>query len=155
MNELNFKVIPEDEFERKRQESPGFRARRGFMDLVVLNQDFIQSNNLSIVSGKRYKDVLKNLENQKYSALDLAVEVVYYPTFDEKPHTGIMKRRVASTNQDYEKLVALKNFPFAHNVPFCKEAAMLFFSNTTHKEELDLMFKLYTEEVPCFKILYS
>jgi hypothetical protein len=155
MNELNFKVIPEDEFDKKRKESLGFRARRGFMDLVVLNQDFIKSNNLNVVSGKRYKEVLKNLTNQKHSALDLAVEVVYYPTFDEKPHIGIMKRRVASTNQDYEKLVALKKFKFTHNVPFCKDAAMLFFSNTTHKEKLKEMFKSYSEEVPCFKILYS
>jgi hypothetical protein len=155
MNEFNFTVIPEDEFQRKRQESPGFRARRGFIDMVVLNKDFIKSNNLNIVSGKRYKDVLKNLRSQKYPALDLAVEVVYHPIFDEKPHIGIMKRRVASTNQDYEKLVALKKFEFTSNVPFCKDAAMLFFSNTTHKEKLNGIFKLCTEEVPCFKILYS
>jgi hypothetical protein len=155
MSKFNFKVISEDEFQRKRQKSPGFRARRGFMDLVVLNQDFIKSNNLNVVSGKRYKDVLKNLKNQQYSALDLAVEVVYHPAFDEKPHIGIMKRRVASTNQDYEKLVALKKFKFTHNMHFCKEAAMLFFSNTTHRKELTEMFKSYTEEVPCFKILHS
>jgi len=154
MNGYSFKVIPEDEFDRKRKESPGFRARRGFLDFVVLNQDFVRSNNLSVVSGKRYKDVLKNLKNQKYSALDLAVEVVYHPTFDEKPHIGIMERRVASTNQDYEKLVALKSFKFSNGVSFCKEAAMFFFSNTSYKEKLNEMFKSYTE-VPCFKILCS
>jgi hypothetical protein len=121
----------------------------------VLNQDFIESNNLTVVSGKRFKDVLENLKNQKYPALDLALEVVYHTAFDKKPHIGTMKRRVASTDQDYEKLVALKKFEFAHDMPFCKEAAMLFFSNTAHKQELDKMFRSYSEEVPCFKTLCS
>lgn len=67
----------------------------------------------------------------------------------------MMKRRVASANQDYKKLVALKKFEFAPNVAFCKEAAMLFFSNTTHKEELNEIFSPYKEEVQIFKILNS
>jgi len=83
------------------------------------------------------------------------VEVVYHPTFDEKPHVGIMERRVASTIQDYKKLVALTEFMFPHDTPFCKEAAMLFFSNTAYKDELNERFKSFSEDkVPCFKILY-
>jgi hypothetical protein len=155
MKNDDFRVITEQEFNSRRQENQKRIARRGFIDFAVLNLDFISSNKLSTVSGKRYKDVLENLKYQQYPAVDLAVEVVYYPTFDEKPHVGIMKRRVASTIQDYKKLVALAKFMFPHDTPFCREAAMLFFSNTAYKAELNEMFKSFSEDkVPCFKILY-
>jgi hypothetical protein len=54
-----------------------------------------------------------------------------------------MERRIDSTNQDYQKLVALMNFPEPHKIPFCKEAAMLFFSNTPHKSELQKKPRLF------------
>jgi len=155
MKDYAFRVVTEEEFNLRRRKKLKIRARRGFIDFVVLNLDFISSNKLSTVSCKRYKDVLENLKNQQHPALDLAVEVVYHPTFDEKPHVGIMERRVASTIQDYKKLVALTEFMFPHDTPFCKEAAMLFFSNTAYKDELNEMFKSFSEDkVPCFKILY-
>ena len=52
-----------------------------------------------------------------------------------------MNRRVGSTIQDYQKLVALLEFT-SNNVPFCKEAAMMFFSNTIHKNELREKLKI-------------
>jgi hypothetical protein len=155
MKNDDFRVITEQEFKSRRQENQKCITRRGFIDLAVLNTAFISSNKLSTVSGKNYRDVLENLRKQRYPALDLAVEVVYHPTFDEKPHVGLMERRVASTIQDYEKLVALTKFTFPNDTPFCKEATMLFFSNTAYKDELNEIFKKLSEDkVPCFKILY-
>jgi hypothetical protein len=103
----------------------------------VLNSDYVSSNTLNIVSGKRYKDLLESANQQRFPALDLAIEVVYHPTLDEKPHTGIMKRRVESIVQDYQKLVALMKFRQVNDLSFCKEASMLFFSNTDHRVELE------------------
>lgn len=137
MNNYDFRVISEAEFNRRSKEKRGFRARRGFIDLVVLNPEFIKSNDLVVVSGKRYHQVRLSLRQQKCPALDLAVEVVYHPTFDEKPHEGIMQRRVDSTRQDYKKLIALMDPKYSSRTVFCKEAAMLFFSNTKHKNMLD------------------
>ena len=146
MKDYNFRMVTEEEFNRKRREKIKIRARRGFIDFVVLNLDFISSNNLGVVSGKRYSSVLSSLRSQKYPALDLAVEVVYYPTFDEKSHKGIMQRRVNSTVQDYKKLVAIMDFRCPTESPFCKEAAMLFFSNTAHEDTLKNMFHSFPED---------
>lgn len=85
MNNYDFKLITEEEFNMKREQIKGFRARRGFIDFVILNPAFISSNNLSVVSGKRYKDVLLTLGNQHDPVLDLAIEVVYHFAYDKKP----------------------------------------------------------------------
>lgn len=154
MRDYEFRVVTEEEFNRKRKNGQGIRARRGFIDLVVLNSEFVSSNNLNVVSGKRYKEVSASLKNQRHPALDLAVEVVFHPAFDQKPHTGIMKGRVASTIQDYKKLVALTQTLLRDAVPFCRNAAMFFFSNTKYRDELDEAFESLSEDkVPCFKIL--
>lgn len=156
MRGYDFRVVTEEEFNLNQQEGVRTRARRGFIDLAVLNPDFISSNKLVIVSGKKYKEFLEDLKHQKYPALDLAVEVVYHPTFDKKIHVGIMQNKVASTIQDYQKLVALTRFKLPSGMPFCKEAAMFFFSNTPYTEELNGIFKRLAEDkVKCFKILYS
>lgn len=156
MSNYGFKLITEEEFNMKRKQINGFRARRGFIDFVILNPGFISSNNLSVVSGKRYKDLLSNLRNQRDPVLDLAIEVVYYFACDKRLHEGIMKRRVDSTIQDYKKLVALTKHELSINTQFCKEAAMFFFSNTEHKGRLDRLFQSFPEKnVPVFKILHS
>jgi hypothetical protein len=139
MGGSQFKVITEGEFKREKAKNPKFRARRGWVDFVILNPYFISSNKLNIVSGKRYKSFLESIGGQKYVALDLAMEIVYCPTFDERKHVGIMKRRVQSAKQDYNKMVALMKFPYVGRVPFCREAAMLLFSNTRHSGELAAM----------------
>jgi hypothetical protein len=137
MEHYNFRMVTEDEFKREKLKNPRFAAKRGRIDLVVLNSDYVSSNTLNIVSGKRYKDLLESATQQKFPALDLAIEVVYHPTMDERPHAGIMKRRVESIVQDYEKLLALMKFRQIDDLPFCKEAAMLFFSNTGYRVELE------------------
>jgi hypothetical protein len=142
MGGSQFKVITEDEFKREKAKNPKFRARRGWVDFVILNSYFISSNKLNIVSGKRYKSFLESIGGQRYVALDLAMEIVYYPTFDERKHVGIMKRRVQSAKQDYNKMVALMKFPYVGRVPFCREAAMLLFSNTRHSGELASMLNM-------------
>lgn len=136
MEHYNFRMITEDEFKRERRKNK-FNAKRGRIDLVVLNSDYVSSNPLNVVTGKNYRDLLANLKEQRSPALDLAIEVVYHPILDEKPHTGIMKRRVESIVQDYQKLVALMKFRQINDLPFCKEAAMLFFSNTGYRDELE------------------
>jgi len=156
MSNYNFKLITEEEFDMKRERIKGFRARRGFIDFVILNPAFISSNNLSVVSGKRYKDVLPTLRNQRDPVLDLAIEVIYHFVYDKKLHEGIMKRRVDSTIQDYKKLGALTKHKLSTNVKFCREAAMLFFSNTEHKDKLERLFESFPKSnVPCFKIVHS
>jgi len=137
MEHYNFRMVTEDEFKQEKQKNPRFAAKRGRIDLVVLNSDYVSSNTLNIVSGKRYKDLLESANQQRFPALDLAIEVVYHPTLDEKPHTGIMKRRVRSIVQDYQKLVALMKLRQVNDLSFCKEAAMLFFSNTGYRVELE------------------
>jgi hypothetical protein len=62
------------------------------------------------------------------------VEAVYHQTFDKKPHVFLMEKRVALTK-----------FTFPSDIPFCKEAAMLFFSNTAYKDELSEIFKKLSE----------
>ena len=73
---------------------------------------------------------------QRYPALDLAMGVVYHPVFDSKPHEGIMARRVESASQDYKKLIALAEYRYPNGTAFCKEATMLFVSNTHDKTAL-------------------
>ena len=155
MRNYDFEVVPEEEFNQKRKALKGFSARRGFIDLVVLNSDFIKSNTLVVVSGKRYKKFLSSLKNQKYPMLDLAIEVVYHPTFDKKPHKGIMQSRVKSTIQDYKKLIALKDYRFPNGFLTVKEVSMLFFSNTIYENELNSQFENLVEDkrVPIYKII--
>jgi hypothetical protein len=156
MSNYDFKLITEEEFNMKRKQIKGFRARRGFIDFVILNAQFIPSNNLNVVSGKSYKDVLQTLSNQHDPVLDLAIEVVYHFAYDKKLHEGIMKRRVDSTIQDYKKLVELTKHKLSNNAKFCREAAMFFFSNTKHKDKLERLFESFPESnVPCFKIVHS
>lgn len=142
MGGLQFELITEEEYKQERAKNPQFRARRGWVDFVILNPYFISSNKLAVVSAKRYNTFLESIKGQKYTALDLAMEIVYYPTFDERQHFGMMKRKVLSAKQDYDKLVALMKFSYAGKIPFCKEAAMLLFSNTRYKGELVDMLKL-------------
>lgn len=135
MKGSDFKLIPEEKFREEKESRPEFRARRGFLDFVIINTEYISSNKLSVVSGKRYKDLLQNAKDRQSIALDLAIEVVYYPALDERLHVGIMDRRISSIKQDYQKLVALMEFK-TNNVSYCREAAMMFFSNTKHKDLL-------------------
>jgi len=135
MKGSEFKQITEKEFNEEKRKNPRFRARRGFLDFAIINSECVSSNRLSVVSGKRYRDLQESARHRQNIALDLAVEVVYYPTLDERPHAGTMNRQVSSTLQDYQKLVALMEFE-TNNVSYCKEAAMMFFSNTRHKDLL-------------------
>jgi uncharacterized short protein YbdD (DUF466 family) len=156
MDHYSFRMMTEDEFKRERMKNK-FNAKRGRIDLVVLNSDYISSNTLRIVSGKRYEDLLVSVKQQKHPALDLAIEVVYHPTLDEKPHLGIMEGRAKSTLQDYKKLVELMKFTYPTGVTFCKQAAMFFFSNTTHKDTLSAMFASFPQDpsVNLFKVLHN
>lgn len=43
MDHYNFRMITEDEFKQEKQENPSFAAKRGRIDLVVLNSDYISS----------------------------------------------------------------------------------------------------------------
>jgi len=140
--EFQFKVVTEEEFKQEKAKNPKFRARRGWIDFVILNPYFISSNKLSIVSGKRYRSFLDSIAGQRHVALDAAIEIVYYPTFDERKQVGIMKRRVQAAKQDYDKMVALMKFPYVGSIPFCREAAMLLFSNTRHSGELASMLNM-------------
>ena len=155
MNNYDFKLITEEEFNMKRKQIKGFRARRGFIDFAILNPTFISSNNLSVVSGKRYKDLLPTLGNQRDPVLDLAIEVVYHFAYD-KPHDGITKRWVDSTIQDCKKLVALTEHELSTNVKFGRKAAMFFFSNTENKNKVERLFEFFPESnMPFFKIVHS
>jgi hypothetical protein len=145
MRDTQFRKITEEEFKVEQQKNPRCRARRGYVDLVILNSEYVSANTISIVSCKRYRDFLENLHKLRFPALDIAVEVVYYPSFDEKLHRGIMWRRIASTIQDYHKLVALMEFTDSLETPFCREACMMFFSNTRHSDELKEMLEAVPE----------
>ena len=141
MERTEFRAVSEQEFEREKRRNPKFRARRGYFDLVIFNPEYISSNNLRVISAKDYRHFLPGLAERKWSALDIAVEVVYFPTFDNKPHYGKMDRRFKSTIQDYKKLVELMKITTP--TPFCKEAAMMFFSNTRYKDELNKKFRTF------------
>jgi hypothetical protein len=134
MKDRGFRVVSEEEFRSQKG-----RADRGSLDFVIFNTDYIKSNPLKVVSGKDYAEFLMSPNQKQYQALDLAVEVVFFPVFDEKPHFGIMKRRVESAEQDYRKLITLMGWKYPDSTRFCKEAAMMFFSNTSFKEDLNRM----------------
>ena len=156
MKGSQFRAITEVEFREQRKRNPRFRARRGYFDFVIFNSNYISSCCLRVVSGKRYRYLLDSLKDQQHPALDLALEVVYYPVFDERPHFGMMKRRIDSAIQDYKKLTALMEFAYQDNEPFCKEAAMMLFSNTTYKSKLEKMLSYIptNEKVSFFSILH-
>lgn len=155
MKGSEFRLVSEEEFMREKRKNPSFRARRGYVDFVTFNSEYVSSNKLRVVSGKRYGDFRDSLSERRGPALDLAVEVVYFPIFDDKLHDGIMNRRVSSTIQDYKKLVELMKFATPNNIPFCKEAAMMFFSNTRYEDHLNKKFSSFplTEKVEFFRIL--
>jgi len=157
MKNSDFTLITEDEFKAMKLKDPKFRARRGWIDFVVLGSEFISSNTLRVVSGKRYRDLLESLKKKQCTALDLAVEIVYFPMFDEKRHIGIMRRKVSSTIQDYNKLVAVKQFAYPDGTPFCHEAAMMLFSNTIHKDQLEEILASFPlrKAVSFFSIIVS
>ena len=136
MGGIEFELITEEEFEKRREYNPKFRARRGFIDLVVLNPEFISQNPISVICGKDYDVVLKSMKRKQLTAIDIAIEVVYFAVFDNKPHRGIMKRRVDSARQDYEKLQALMEFTYPDHTAYCEKAALMFLSNTKYKEDL-------------------
>ena len=155
MKGSEFRLVSEEEFRREKRKNPNFRARRGYVDFVVFNSEYVSSNQLRVVSGKRYRDFRASLSERTCPALDLAAEVVYFPTFDDKPHYGIMNRRVSSTIQDYKKLVELMRFATPNDIPFCKEATMMFFSNTKYEDYLNKKFSSFplSEKVKFFRIL--
>lgn len=136
MKGTEFKLISEEEFAESKRKGSGFRARRGYIDFVILNSEYIASNELRVVSGKRYRDFLESLKDRRHEVLDLAVEVVYFPVLDERLHEGIMERKVKSSIQDYQKLVALMRYRGATGVPFCREAGMLLLSNTPYETKM-------------------
>lgn len=142
MKGTEFRAVSEEEFDKEKQRNPKFRAKRGYFDLVIFSPEYISSNKLRVVSAKDYnRSFLPSLAERKCPALDMAVEVVYFPTFDGKPHYGKMDRRFKSTIQDYKKLVELMKITTP--TPFCKEAAMMFFSNTRYKDELNKKFRSF------------
>jgi hypothetical protein len=61
MKGSSFRRVSEKEYQQERQKNRRFRARRGYFDFVVLNADYVTSNKLSVVSGKRYTEFLENL----------------------------------------------------------------------------------------------
>ena len=141
MEGTEFRGVSEEEYESEKQRNPDFRAKRGYFDLVVFNPKYISSTRLRVISAKDYRYFLPSLAERKCAALDMAVEVVYFPTFDNKPHFGKMDRRFRSTIQDYEKLAELMKI--SAPTPFCREAAMMFFSNTRYTHELNEKFRSF------------
>ncbi|MFX0136518.1 MAG: hypothetical protein ACFFDN_22955 [Candidatus Hodarchaeota archaeon] len=134
MKGTDFKMYTEEEYEATKEVNPSLRLRRGHFDLIVFNPDYISQNKFRVVTGKNYRYLLDSFSHKQPPALDLAIEVVFYLSLDEKPHKGIMDRRVKSSNQDYKKLISLMNFKHDDVTPFCKEAGMMFFANTKHKD---------------------
>ena len=141
MKGTQFEKYAETEYLDVKRKTPSFRARRGHFDIVVFNQKYIVTNKIGVISGKNYKILLDSFKQKQQPAINLAIEVVYFPIFNHKPHLGIMKRKVDSTIQDYEKLKALIDFRYPDDTPFCEEAAMMFFSNTREKEALTTLLK--------------
>jgi hypothetical protein len=68
--------------------------------------------------------------------LDLALEVVYFVTFDKKLDEGLMDRRIARWCRTI-KINSLNGIHKSGKIPFCDEAAMLFFSNTIYKVRIE------------------
>jgi len=128
-----FRMFSEEKFKIEKTRNPKLRVKRGYFDLVVFNKEYINNNNFQVVTGKNYRYLLKSFEQDQRTALDLAIEVVYYLGIDNKSHEGIMRRRIESTIQDYEKLTSLMDFKHDGKTPFCKEAAMMLFINTPYK----------------------
>ena len=67
-----------------------------------------------------------------------------------------MRRKVDSTIQDYKKLIAVMEFQYPNGISFCKEAAMMFFSNTRHEGILKGMLKSVriSDRVAFFSIIH-
>lgn len=141
MKGTEFKKFSEEEYQDRKRRQPSFRARRGHFDIVIFNPEYVATNKLEIIPGKKYKTLLESFTKKQPPAIDLAIEIVYFPSFDHKPHFGIMKRRVNSTIQDYEKLKELMDFRYPDDTPFCQGATMMFFSNTQEKEKLITLLK--------------
>jgi len=134
MKGTDFIMYTETEFIAAKKENQTLRIRRGFFDLVVFNPEYISQNLFKVVTGKNYDYLQESFSQEQPTALDLAIEVVYYLGIDEKPHEGIMERRVKSTVQDYKKLISLMEFKHDDHTPYCKEAGMIFFANTKYQD---------------------
>jgi len=134
MKGTDFKMYTEEEYEAAKEKNPTLRVRRGHFDFVVFNPAYISQNEFRVVTGKNYRYLRESFSHKQPPALDLVIEVVYYLGLDEKPHKGIMERRVKSTIQDYKKLISLMDFKHDNATPFCKKAGMMFFANTKHKD---------------------
>jgi len=133
---FQFDLVLESEYEKIREETPSFRARRGWLDFVILNPEYISANEYQIVTGKNYKMFRDRLERVQPPALDLALEIVHFNPQSFSISLGRVKNTIGYARQDYQKICAVADFRFSENVPFCKEAAMLYFASTEHKERL-------------------
>lgn len=147
MRGYDFKFISEEQFKEEKRRNTSFKPRRGWIDFVVFNPEYISSNSLRVVSGKDYGALRSSLNKEQPSALDVALEVVTFLIFDKKPHKGIMMRRVKSVEQDYKKICALMDFNLNHGVPFCKNSSLMFFSNTNNQDKL----KAEVEKIKTYK----
>jgi len=136
MPDDKFSIILESEYQKIREKRPGFRARRGWLDLVILNPEYIETNEYQIVTGKNYNMFREKLETRQPSALDLAIEIVHFNPQSFSISPGRVRNTIGYARQDYQKICAVADFRFDENVPFCKEAAMLYFASTEHKERL-------------------
>jgi hypothetical protein len=147
MHGTTFKKITENKFKEEKLKNPKFRARRGYLDLVILNPEYISKNNVDIVSGKNFKTFIVAQNTKQPMALDLAIEIVYFSVFNGKEHEGILKRRVQSIVQDYKKLVEMRRHKNSAGSEFCKEAVMMFFTNSGNIDLVKKSLKQLDNEV--------
>jgi hypothetical protein len=133
---FDFELITEQQYLQKKREKPYFQARRGWLDFVSLNSDFVQSNLLEIVTGKNYKKMRASFEKTQPPVLDLALEVIYYHDHSFSVAPGRRRNSSLYALQDYRKVSAVKDYVLKDNIPYAKECALMYFASTERVDEL-------------------
>jgi hypothetical protein len=134
---FEFILIPEAEYQERRRNTPRFRARRGWIDFVSLNPDYINNIMLNLATGKNYRRLRESLDTySEYPVLDLALEVVYFHDHSFSISPGRRKNSSRFAEQDYKKVCAVKDYEVAEGVPFAKESALMFFATTEKSTQL-------------------
>lgn len=136
MKDGDFRVVTQNEFSEARRKKQFYNYRRGYLDIVVFNPDFVKSNDMNIISGKSYAPFRKSYDAQKVPVLKTAIEVMYFPMYPVTSYKTFTSKKVNPIRQDYKKLGAIMDFKFQDNVPFSEEVGMIVVSNALKDSEI-------------------
>jgi len=111
----------------------GGKYKRGHYDLVLLNPEFVSTNDLVVVMGKNFSAYKAVMGQIKTSPILWVCEVIYFPRIARIPENAIK-----IIEQDSLKVKETLGHRLEKGIPFCKSGSVLVFTGFTSDEDAPL-----------------